>query len=176
MEVQCRQTVAYFCCILGWVFNLPYHFPTEVYVLHLFRSVPPSQVVVAVSNTYGRVRKPIGFNLVHVLPGSLNLIDSSQSTVENECSIWIPVPPPGYIALGCVVNIGRQPPSNHVVYCLRSDLVTSATFSDCMHTLSPAPGYAITNLLLFGLSFSDCILTDWEYSCFDFLLQNNLWI
>ncbi|XP_062223332.1 uncharacterized protein LOC133922148 [Phragmites australis] len=104
------------------------------------RSVPPSQVVVAVSNTYGRVRKPLGFRLVHVLPGSLDLIDSSQSTEENECSIWIPVPPPGYLSLGCVVNIGRQPPSNHVVYCLRSDLATSASFSDCIHTLLPAPG------------------------------------
>jgi len=104
------------------------------------RSVPPSQVVVAISNTYGRVRKPLGFRLIHVLPGSLDLIDSCQSTEENECSIWIPVPPPGYLALGCVVNIGRLPPSNHVVYCLRSDLATSATFSDCIHTLSPAAG------------------------------------
>lgn len=104
------------------------------------RSVPPSQVVVALSNTYGRVRKPLGFRLVRILPGSLDLMDSSQSNEENECSIWTPVPPPGYLALGCVVNIGRQPPSNHVVYCLRSDLVTSAAFSDCIHTLSSAPG------------------------------------
>lgn len=118
--------------------------------------MPPSQVVVAVSNTYGRVRKPIGFKLIHVLPGSLNLTDSSQSTVVNECSIWIPVPPPGYSALGCVVNIGRQPPSNHVVHCLRSDLVTSASLSDCIHTLSPAPGYDINNLHLIGLSFFLC--------------------
>ncbi|CAL5058295.1 unnamed protein product [Urochloa decumbens] len=104
------------------------------------RSVPPSQVVVAVSNTYGRVRKPLGFRLVHVLPGSQHPMDSSQSTEENECSIWFPVPPPGYLALGCVVNIGRQPPSNHVVYCLRSDLVSSAKFSDCIHSLSPVSG------------------------------------
>ncbi|WVZ75446.1 hypothetical protein U9M48_023496 [Paspalum notatum var. saurae] len=104
------------------------------------RSVPPSQVVVAVSNTYGRVRKPVGFRLVHVLPGSLDLTDSSQLTEENDCSIWVPVPPPGYLALGCVVNVGRLPPSKHVVYCLRSDLVTSATFSDCIHTHSPASG------------------------------------
>ena len=105
--------------------------------------MPPSQVVVAVSNTYGRVRKPLGFRFLRVLPGSLDLIDSPQSTEENECSIWIPVPPPGYLALGCVVNIGRLPPSNHVVYCLRSDLVTSATFSDCIHTISFAAGYDI---------------------------------
>lgn len=111
--------------------------------------MPPSQVVVAVSNTYGRVRRPLGFRLVHVLPGSLDLIDSSQSTEENECSIWIPEPPPGYLALGCVVNIGRLPPSNHVVYCLRSDLVTSATFSDCIHTLSPADGYGIVITFFF---------------------------
>lgn len=102
--------------------------------------MPPSQVVVALSNTYGRVRKPLGFRLVHILPGSLDLMDSSESNEEIECSIWTPVPPPGYLALGCVVNIGRQPPSNHVVYCLRSDLVTSAAFSDCIHTISSAPG------------------------------------
>ncbi|KAL6841988.1 hypothetical protein ACP4OV_028188 [Aristida adscensionis] len=104
------------------------------------RSVPPSQVVVAISNTYGRVRKPVGFRLVHILPGSLDLVGAAQSAEENECSIWVPVPPPGYLALGCVVNVGRLPPSNHVVYCLRSDLVTSATFSDCIHTLTSAPG------------------------------------
>uniref|UniRef100_A0ACD5YZI2 Uncharacterized protein n=1 Tax=Avena sativa TaxID=4498 RepID=A0ACD5YZI2_AVESA len=96
------------------------------------RSVPPSQVVVAVSNTYGRVRKPLGFRLVHTLPESLELADSKKSTEENDCSIWIPLPPPGYLAIGCVVNSGRQPPSNNVVYCLRSDLVTSAAFSDCL--------------------------------------------
>ncbi|BAF08745.2 Os02g0470400 [Oryza sativa Japonica Group] len=64
------------------------------------RCVPPSQVVVAVSNTYGRVRKPLGFRLVHVLPVSLEQMNSSQAAEDNECSIWIPVPPPGYIALG----------------------------------------------------------------------------
>jgi hypothetical protein len=152
IEAQCLQTVAYLHTV-----HLTEHLTFIIFFLlklifcTFFRSVPPSQVVVAVSNTYGRVRKPIGFRLVHVLPGSLSFVDSSQSTVENECSIWIPVPPPGYSALGCVVNIGREPPSNHVVYCLRSDLVTSATFSDCIHTLSPAPGYGITKLLLFGL-------------------------
>lgn len=102
--------------------------------------MPPSQVVVALSNTYGRVRKPLGFRLVHTLPGSLDLVDSKKSNEQNDCSIWVPVPPRGYLALGCVVNSGNQPPSNNVVYCLRSDLVTSATFSDCIHTLSSAPG------------------------------------
>jgi len=128
---------------LSGYFELHYIASAEIDILHLHRSVPPSQVVVAVSNTYGRVRKPLGFRLLRVLPGSLDLIDSPQSTEENECSIWIPVPPPGYLALGCVVNIGRLPPSNHVVYCLRSDLVTSATFSDCIHTISSGSGYDI---------------------------------
>jgi len=128
---------------LSGYLELHYIASAEIDILHLHRSVPPSQVVVAVSNTYGRVRKPLGFWLLRVLPGSLDLIDSPQSTEENECSIWIPVPPPGYLALGCVVNIGRLPPSNHVVYCLRSDLVTSATFSDCIHTISFAAGYDI---------------------------------
>ncbi len=133
-------------------------------ILYLVRCVPPSQVVVAVSNTYGRVRKPLGFRLVHVLPVSLEQMNSSQAAEDNECSIWIPVPPPGYIALGCVVNIGRQPPSNHVVYCLRSDLVTSTAFSDCIHTLSPTPGYGNILLLFCCAIFFFLIFFPWKVS------------
>ncbi|PKU71895.1 hypothetical protein MA16_Dca021733 [Dendrobium catenatum] len=51
----------------------------------------------------------------------------------------MPIPPPGYTAVGCVAQVGSQPPSNHVVYCLRSDLVTSTTYSDCIFYVPPQP-------------------------------------
>ncbi|GAV71650.1 DUF946 domain-containing protein/DUF1162 domain-containing protein/Chorein_N domain-containing protein [Cephalotus follicularis] len=99
------------------------------------RPIPPSQAVVAVGNKYGRVRKPIGFNLV----GLFSDIQGSEKgegrfDVDCDCSLWMPVAPPGYTALGCVAHLGSQPPQNHVVYCLRSDLVTSTMYSECMFT------------------------------------------
>ncbi|KAL0925485.1 hypothetical protein M5K25_003821 [Dendrobium thyrsiflorum] len=103
------------------------------------RPVPPTQVVVAVSNAYGRVRKPLGFKLVGLFSNFEELIGGSQSDSNADCSIWMPIPPPGYTAVGCVAQVGSQPPSNHVVYCLRSDLVTSTTYSDCIFYVPPQP-------------------------------------
>lgn len=97
------------------------------------RPNPPSQAVMAVSNMYGRVRKPIGFNLIGLF-SHIQGFDRSEgnSDLDIDCSLWMPVAPPGYLALGCVVHIGNQPPPNHVVYCIRSDLVTSTMFSECV--------------------------------------------
>ncbi|RWW86057.1 hypothetical protein BHE74_00005220 [Ensete ventricosum] len=41
----------------------------------------------------------------------------------------MPIPPPGYSAVGCVAHPGSQPPPNHIVHCLRADLLTSTNFS-----------------------------------------------
>lgn len=94
----------------------------------------------AVSNTYGRVRKPIGFDLIGVF-SSIETIEEKEGHIsadtDNTCSIWMPVPPPGYKAVGFVANLGDQPPQNHIVFCLRSDLVTSAMYSECIYTTSP---------------------------------------
>ncbi|XP_059444630.1 uncharacterized protein LOC132176414 [Corylus avellana] len=99
------------------------------------RPIPPSQAVVAVSNTYGRVRKPIGFNLIGLF-SRIQGFDSGEchSDLDSDCSLWMPVAPPGYTALGCVAHKGNQPPPSHVVYCIRSDLVTSSVFSECIHS------------------------------------------
>ncbi|XP_077211040.1 calcium-dependent lipid-binding family protein isoform X2 [Tasmannia lanceolata] len=115
------------------------------------RPFPPSQTVMAVSNTYGRVRKPIGFELISLFSNFEGLEgDKSQNDNDNDCSLWLPVAPQGYTTLGCVANIGRQPPPNHIVYCLRSDLVTSTSFSDCIFFLPPNPrvssGFSIWHL------------------------------
>ncbi|KAL6576075.1 hypothetical protein OROHE_000546 [Orobanche hederae] len=97
------------------------------------RPDPPSQSVLAVSNTYGRVRKPLGFKLI----GSFSSIQGQQtneglSNIDGDCSLWLPVAPAGYLALGCVAHVGSQPPPNHTVHCIRSDLVTSTTYFECL--------------------------------------------
>lgn len=59
------------------------------------------------------------------------------------CSVWLPIAPPGYMVLGCVVHGGSQPPPNHIVHCLRSDLVTSTMYSECI--FSAASGGSFTS-------------------------------
>ncbi|XP_059076567.1 uncharacterized protein LOC131042467 isoform X2 [Cryptomeria japonica] len=101
-------------------------------------SVPPSQAVMAVSNTYGRVKKPLGFKLIWTLNSTVGLEPELQEPDgESGCSIWIPIAPSGYSALGCVAQIGKAPPSNSVVYCIRSDLLTSTMYSDCIYYIPP---------------------------------------
>ncbi|CAN7131404.1 unnamed protein product [Brassica rapa subsp. narinosa] len=101
------------------------------------RAIPPTQAVMAISNTYGRVRKPTGFNcigLFSVIQGSGG--DNGQHSIDSdECSLWMPVAPAGYTAMGCVANLGSEPPPDHIVYCLRSDLVSSSSFSECIYTV-----------------------------------------
>ncbi|RXH80093.1 hypothetical protein DVH24_041240 [Malus domestica] len=105
------------------------------------RPVPPSQAVMAVSNAYGRVRQPIGFNLIGLF-STIQGFGGGDSDVGSDCSLWMPVAPPGYIALGCLANIGKEQPPNHIVYCLRSDLVTSTTYSECLFSSPSNPHFA----------------------------------
>ncbi|XP_065863891.1 uncharacterized protein [Euphorbia lathyris] len=101
------------------------------------RPIPPSQAVMAVSNTYGRVRKPIGFNLIASFSGILGLGVEGHTDSSSDCSLWLPIAPAGYTAMGCVAHIGSQLPPNHIVYCLRSDLVASTTYSECIFSVAP---------------------------------------
>ncbi|KAB2599256.1 hypothetical protein D8674_009527 [Pyrus ussuriensis x Pyrus communis] len=105
------------------------------------RPVPPSQAVMAVSNAYGRVRQPIGFNLIGLF-STIQGFGGGDSDVGSDCSLWMPIAPPGYIALGCLANIGKEQPPNHIVYCLRSDLVTSTTYSECLFSSPSNPHFA----------------------------------
>ncbi|KAK6160946.1 hypothetical protein DH2020_004327 [Rehmannia glutinosa] len=87
------------------------------------RPNPPSQSVLAVSNDMVVVRKPLGFKFI----GSFSSIQGQQtdevlSNIDSDCSLWLPVAPSGYLALGCVAHVGSQPPPSHIVHCIRSDL------------------------------------------------------
>ncbi|XP_052204938.1 uncharacterized protein LOC127809843 isoform X2 [Diospyros lotus] len=114
------------------------------------RPIPPSHSVMAVSNTYGRVRKPLAFKHIGLLDGKGSRGGEGQSDIETGYSLWIPVAPPGYLALGCVAYKGSQPPPNHIVYCIRSDLVTLTMYSECIYTASSNPcfvnGFSIWRL------------------------------
>ncbi|KAD5802908.1 hypothetical protein E3N88_14268 [Mikania micrantha] len=145
------------------------------------RPIPPSQAVMAVSNTYGRVRKPLGFKLVGLVS------DIQQTKVEDlgcDCSLWTPIPPPGYLALGCVAHIGNQPPPNHIVYCIRADLATSTAYSACMFNVSSNNTYPsgfsiwrLDNLLgsFHAKASVSCLPQEICYDLNHLLLLNSSW-
>ncbi|KAM3341348.1 putative protein isoform X1 [Capsicum galapagoense] len=111
------------------------------------RPNPPSQAVIAVSNMYGRVRKPLEFRLIGVFS---DIQGSEKAQDVGDCSLWLPIAPPGYVAIGCVAHTGTQPPSNHIVNCIRSDLVTSTKLSECIFSVAAntvfTSGYSIWRL------------------------------
>ncbi|KAB2604886.1 hypothetical protein D8674_042145 [Pyrus ussuriensis x Pyrus communis] len=72
------------------------------------RPVPPSQAVMAVSNAYGRVRQPIGFNLIGLF-STIQGFGGGDSDVGSDCSLWMPIAPPGYIALECLFSSPSNP-------------------------------------------------------------------
>lgn len=139
----------------------------------------------AVSNTYGRVRKPIGFNLIGSFSGIQGFErGEDHSDLDNDCSIWMPIAPPGYTALGCVAHVGNQPPPSHIVYCIRSDLVTSTTFSECIlgvHSNSSlVNGFSIWRLdnvvgSFLAHSSAQCPTRDKSFDLNHLLLWNSNW-
>ncbi|XP_047337153.1 uncharacterized protein LOC124940662 [Impatiens glandulifera] len=104
------------------------------------RPSPPSQAVMAVSNRYGRVRKPVGFRLMGLFSGSGGA-EKGETQSDGDCCLWMPVAPSGYLTLGCVAHTGRNPPPNHIVHCIRADLVTSTSYSECISSIASKPSF-----------------------------------
>eukprot|EP00887_Chlorella_sp_A99_P001951 scaffold18.g1951.t1 len=56
-------------------------------------------------------------------------------------AIWRPIPPPGYVAMGCVASAGIDPPPRSACRCLRADAATRATPNrSLIWRLSPSGG------------------------------------
>ncbi|KAI3512412.1 hypothetical protein L1887_19727 [Cichorium endivia] len=149
------------------------------------RPIPPSQAVMAVSNAYGRVRRPLGFKLIGLF-SSIQHPEKPEDlpSLDSDCSLWAPVPPPGYLAVGCIVHIGNQPPPTNVVYCIRADLATSSAYSACMFNSPPnntyTSGFSVWRLDNFLGSFdaNPSVSSPSSDRCYDInhlLLFNSSW-
>ena len=60
------------------------------------------------------VADPTGYNLIWT---------DKNSHAEMDGSVWQPIPPEGYVAMGCVAMKGYEKPLVDQVYCVRRDLV-----------------------------------------------------
>ena len=77
---------------------------------------PPSQSVAVITDAEGLTKAPLRFERVCALK------DKSNTTV------WRPIPPSGYYALGCVVARDDAEPSPEIIRCMRVDVLEVANY------------------------------------------------
>ncbi|CAI5463253.1 unnamed protein product, partial [Closterium sp. Yama58-4] len=87
---------------------------------------PPTRGVLAVSLAGGYVKRPVSFAKIW------SSEEESDVSSSPECSVWEPIPPPGFVAVGCVAHPGAQPPSASAVYCIESSHVCPAALRGCI--------------------------------------------
>lgn len=56
--------------------------------------------------------------------------NDAGSGAQKNCTLWRPIPPDGYLALGLVCSKGQEKPSVHAVRCVRADLVIESYAGD----------------------------------------------
>ncbi|XP_077244890.1 pleckstrin homology (PH) domain-containing protein [Tasmannia lanceolata] len=116
---------------------------------------PPTKGVLAVNTSFARVKRPVSFKLIW--PPSVScdsqgtdsgirefvrtVPNTADSEKQSSCSIWFPIAPQGYVALGCVVSAGRTQPPLSSALCILASLVSPCALKDCI-TLSFPELYA----------------------------------
>ncbi|KAK3153327.1 hypothetical protein QOZ80_2BG0170820 [Eleusine coracana subsp. coracana] len=101
---------------------------------------PPTRGVLALNTNFVRVKRPLSYKLVWQSgPPSTNGFHQNKedwknksSNVDEICSVWLPVAPVGYVAMGCVVTSGTAEPPLSSVFCLTASLVSSCNIRDCV--------------------------------------------
>ncbi|KAK9984845.1 hypothetical protein SO802_034370 [Lithocarpus litseifolius] len=118
---------------------------------------PPTKGVLAVNTNFARVKRPTSFKLIWAPLSSgdlsghvVNSFDSLPNVVrgngDSGCSIWFPVAPEGYVALGCVVSLGITQPPLSSAFCILASLVCPCSLRDCI-------AISTTDTYLSSLSF-----------------------
>ncbi|WP_455885078.1 Vps62-related protein [Pseudomonas spelaei] len=86
-----------------------------------YRNINQSRIVAVVSDANKAegtaLRPPLDYELVWHDKGT---------GARTDASIWRPVPPQGYVAMGLVYGVNYDKPSYHAVRCVREDLVVAA--------------------------------------------------
>ena len=124
------------------------------------RNDPPTKGVLALNTNIVRVKRPLSYKLVwqsgsprtkvfHQNEDSENKI----SNVDQLCSVWLPVAPVGYVAMGCVVSSGTAEPPLSSVFCLTASLVSSCNLRDCIALRSNIYYLNLFLYLLYGYRY-----------------------
>ncbi|MCO5611230.1 hypothetical protein L7F22_065481 [Adiantum nelumboides] len=92
---------------------------------------PLAKGVLALNLSLAWFKRPIKFERVWA---------SGDYESQERCSIWIPIPPTSYVAFGCIVVQGMDPPPLSSVVCIKEKVVTSSSLKDCILLESPLEG------------------------------------
>eukprot|EP00210_Caulerpa_lentillifera_P006209 g5933.t1 len=65
-------------------------------------------------------------------PVAFNLVFRDNDGMYGPVTIWEPIPPHGYVVIGCIVIAGLTMPSLDSVFCLRSDLTAPYSHPPCL--------------------------------------------
>nr|XP_009413254.1 PREDICTED: uncharacterized protein LOC103994598 isoform X1 [Musa acuminata subsp. malaccensis] len=106
------------------------------------RNQPPSKGVVALNTSFVRVKRPLSYKLVwrsgpHCTDigqydGTSHLLNNGDGGQNGGFSVWFPVAPRGYVAVGCVVSSGSAEPPLSAGLCVLASLVSPSSFKDCI--------------------------------------------
>lgn len=94
--------------------------------------MPRVQVATLAINS-GLVAFPTGYDLVW------------SGSDSQEFAIWRPLPPPGYVALGCVAGRRTVPPPPAVVGCVAARAVVDARLGECLLLAERGDLWAVQN-------------------------------
>ncbi|PNT67930.1 hypothetical protein BRADI_3g33740v3 [Brachypodium distachyon] len=100
---------------------------------------PPTKGVLALNTNVARVKRPLSYKLIWQSGPTSNELHHSKKDLKNNlsnmdhlCSVWLPVAPAGYVAMGCVVSAGIAEPPLSSVFCLTASLISSCGLRDCI--------------------------------------------
>lgn len=99
--------------------------------------IPDTPVLFVYDDGSGLLLPPIGFERVDVTGKGLpRNSDSDEDFLRKQLrSLWWPIAPPGYVAIGCIAGSKEdpfEPPALSSVRCVREDLVTRVESFQCL--------------------------------------------
>ncbi len=93
----------------------------------------PSCQIGTVAINSGLVAFPVGYECVWTGPETEDL------------ALWRPVPPPGYVALGCVAGARSAPPPPGLVGCVAAAAVVDSRLGECLLLAERGNLWAVQN-------------------------------
>lgn len=152
----------FFLSLLSWCTNF-----VNIYYLFHVRNDPPTRGVLALNTNFVRVKRPLSYKLVWQSgPPRTNGFHRNKEDSKNKpfnvddiCSVWLPVAPVGYVAMGCVVTSGTAQPPLSSVFCLTASLVSSCNIRDCVALRSNKDNLTyLLYLTVLLCGYRDCML------------------
>ncbi|AMQ85777.1 Vps62-related protein [Pseudomonas glycinae] len=109
---------------------LPGYFPLGDVAVTGYENVNGNRIVAVVREGEPQGDGPSRSNALSPPTDYERVWKDANSGAAADCTVWRPIPPPGYVAMGFVCSNGRDKPLLNAIRCVREDLVMPATVGD----------------------------------------------